>query len=270
MKPKHTPLCIAPALTAAIFASALVTAPPTAHAQIVNTQPLLSKIEENGLSGDLRTSFEWRTGNVELLRLSASALLVWRADEHALVSSSSVDFGQTGTGDRYLFRTFSHLRYQLRASPLVTWEAYGQVAHDEFRRITLRALTGTGPRWTLFSDDDARLALGTAYMLEHERFADSATLADAGRSRINHRASFYLDARYAPEDHLALSATVYYQPRFDAWASDWLLFAEAQLAVRVLSRLALTFAFTIAYDATPPETVRALDTATNVGLAWTF
>jgi len=253
-----------------LIALILVTVGESAQAQIVNTQPLLSKIEEDGLSGELRTNFEWRTGNVELLRLSASALLVWRACDHAIVSSSSIDFGQTGAGERYLFRTFSHLRYQLRTSDLLTWEAYGQLAHDEFRRINVRALAGTGARFTLSDGALGRLTLGTAYMLEHERFADSATLSDSGRTRLNHRASFYLNGRVSPEDNLTLQATLFYQPRFDAWFSDWLFHAETQIAVRVLSRLSMTFAFTVAYDATPPETVAALDTTTTVGIAWTF
>jgi len=246
----------------------------SAHAQIVNTQPLLSKIEEDGFSGEVRTTFEWRTGNVDLLRLSATALFAWRADEHALVSSSSVDFGQTGDGERYLFRTFSHLRYQGRISPLVTWEAYGQVAHDEFRRINVRALGGTGPRWTLSygerGRERGRLRLGTAYMLEHERYSESPTLADGGRTRLNHRASFYLDGRYSPEDNVALQATIYYQPRLDAWAEDWLLHAEAQVAVRITDALALTFALVLAYDTSPPDTVVDLDASTTAGISVAF
>jgi len=32
----------------------------------------------------------------------------------------------------------------------------------------------------------------------------------------------------------------------------------------------MTFAFTMAYDATPPESVAALDTTTTAGIAGTF
>lgn len=238
------------------------------HAQIVNTQPLLGRLDGDGLSGELNTNLEWRTGNVELFRLSASALLTWRRDDHALLSSSSVEFGDRA-GERFLFRTFTHLRYQYRLDDILTIETFGQVAHDEFRRITVRGLGGLGARLALVTTERTRLRLGAAYMFEHERFADSTTLSDTGETRDNHRASFYLDLRHDLEDRLGVGVTVFYQPRLDAW-SDWQLAAETRLAVHLTKSLALTLQVHLAYDATPPDGVETLDTATLVGIGWSF
>lgn len=246
----------------------LVALAGTAHAQIVNTQPLLSHLDGDGLSGELGTSLEWRTGNVELLRLSASLLLVWRACDHAVLSSSNLEFGERA-GERFLLRTFTHLRYQYRVDDLVTLEAYGQVAHDEFRRITLRGLVGAGARWSLLSSERTKLRLGTAWMLEHERFAESATYADSGEQRLNHRASIYVDLRHELTDVLTFGVTTYYQPRFDDWA-DWQLAAESTLAIHLTKSLALTLQLVVAYDATPPSGVEPLDTATLFGVSWAF
>jgi|JI10StandDraft_1071094.scaffolds.fasta_scaffold762239_1 hypothetical protein len=236
----------------------------SAHAQIVNTQPLLSKITDDGLSAELGTSLEWRTGNVELFRLSASLLVTMRLCDHTLVSSSNLEFGERA-GERFLFRTFTHLRYQFRIDDLVTLETFAQVAHDEFRRITLRGLVGAGARWTLWSSEDTTFRLGTAWMFEHERFADGTT-PDSGQRRANHRASIYLDLRHDPNEDLAIGATVYYQPRLSD-GSDWQLAAESRLAVAVTEALALTLQLVLAYDSTPPDEVVDLDTATLVGVS---
>lgn len=240
----------------------------SAHAQIVNTQPLIGRLDADGLSGELNTHLEWRTGNVELFRLSASALLTWRCDDHALLSSSSLELGDRA-GERFLFRTFTHLRYQYRLDDILTLEAFGQVAHDEFRRITVRALGGLGARLSLLTTDQTRLRLGLAYMFEHERFADSTTLTDSGERRDNHRASLYLDLRHDLTDRLGLGLTVFYQPSLTAF-SDWQLAAESRLAVHLTKSLALTLQLHLAYDSTPPDDVATLDTATLVGLGWSF
>lgn len=240
----------------------------SAQAQIVNTQPLIGRLDADGLSGELNTNLEWRTGNVELFRLSASALLTWRCDDHALLSSSSLEFGASA-GERFLFRTFTHLRYQHRLDDILTIETFGQLAHDEFRRITVRALGGLGARLALLTTDETRLRLGLAYMFEHERFADSTTLSDSGELRDNHRASLYLDLRHDLTDRLGLGLTVFYQPSLTAF-SDWQLAAESRLAIHLTKSLALTLQLHLAYDSTPPDDVATLDTATLIGLGWSF
>lgn len=236
---------------------------------IVNTQPLLEKLGGDGISGELRTSFEWQTGNVDLLRLSAGALFLFRRCDNTVVWSSALDIGETND-ESFLYRMFSHLRYQYRASELVTWEAFGQIAHDRFRRITLRGLLGTGPRWTLVEGESAHLAWGTAYMFEHEEYGTGEDLSDSGQSRDNHRLSTYLNARVAANERVDFSATIFYQPRFDAWADDWRLLSEIELSIQLVEQLALTVSFTVAYDSTPPDDIEKLDTATKAGVKFSF
>jgi hypothetical protein len=239
-----------------------------AMAQIVNTQPLLAKGDAEGFSGELGANFEWRTGNVDLLRLSSSLLLLYRKSEHTLLSNSNIEYGEKSS-ERYLYRTFSHFRYQYRASEEVTWEAYAQIARDEFRRTKLRALVGIGPRLSFVDEKDARLTLGTAYMLEHERYSPDTSVADTELSRLNHRGSFYLDARLVPKEDITLLGTVYAQPNLLDWG-DLLTHLELKCAVRLISKLALNMSFTLAWDTTPTELVESLDTTTLVGLSWTF
>jgi Na+/proline symporter len=262
----HRPRLMGLAAPALLAIAAL--SPSPARAQIVNTQPLLAKIKGDGFSGELKQAFEWRTGNVELLRLSASLLALYRACDHTLLSSSNIEYGEK-SGDRYLLKSFSHLRYQYRFDDVITWESYAQVAHDEFRRITVRALGGTGPRLTLFSHEEDRAALGAAYMFEFERYADTEGTTDSGDAVIRHRGSFYLDARYRPTEDVGLQGTLYFQPVLDDWR-DVLVHLETQAAMRLVAKLALTVSFTLSWDATPLERVKALDTVTLTGLSWTF
>ncbi len=240
----------------------------TARAQIVNTQPLLTKGDPEGFSGELGANFEWRTGNVELVRLSASLLLLYRTGDHTLLSNSNIEYGEKSS-ERYLYRTFSHLRYQFRASEDLTWEAYAQIARDEFRLTKLRALVGIGPRFSFIDEKDARLTFGAAYMLEQERYSADDAVSDTELSRLNHRGSFYLDGRLVLKEDITLLGTIYAQPNLLDW-EDLLTHLEFKVAVRLISKLALNMSFTLAWDSTPTELVESLDTTTLAGLSWSF
>lgn len=256
-------------VVALVTSCALATlAAPAVQAQIVNTQPLLSKVGGEGFAGELGASIDWRTGNVELLRLIGSLLMLYRSGDHTLIWSSSGDYG-TRADAAFIERVFSHLRYQLRASDLVTWEVFVQVSTARFKRLTLRTLVGTGPRWDVVREDSGTLSIGTAYMFEHETLNHS-TFADSDRVDDNHRLSLYVTGRVALDDRLTLTHTTYYQPRLDAFAADFRLYSITNLSISLVKQLALTLGFELGYDSEPPTDVAELDTTLTFGISWGF
>jgi len=256
------------AATFALTSLALASPAPDARAQIVNTQPLLSRIGGEGFVGELGASVDWRTGNVELLRLIGSLLMLYHSGDHTLIWSSSGDYG-TKSGDEFIARVFSHLRYQYKVSDLVTWEVFAQVSTAKFKRLTLRTLAGTGPRWDVVREDDGTMSIGTAYMFEHESLNDSS-FTDSGRTDDNHRVSVYVTGRVALDDRLTLVHTTYLQPRLDALTSDVRIYSTTSLAVSLVKELALTFGFEVGYDSEPPIGVDGLDTTLTFGISWGF
>lgn len=256
-------------VVALVTSCALATvAAPAVQAQIVNTQPLLSKVGGEGFAGELGASVDWRTGNVELLRLIGSLLMLYRSGDHTLIWSSSGDYGTRG-GEAFIERVFSHLRYQYRVSDLVTWEVFTQVSTARFKRLTLRTLVGTGPRWDVVREDDGTLSIGTAYMFEHETLNHS-TFADSDQVDDNHRLSLYVTGRVALDDRLTLTHTTYYQPRLDAFAADFRLYSITNLSISLVKQLALTLGFELGYDSEPPTDVAELDTTLTFGISWGF
>lgn len=254
--------CLAGLVLAAVLAS---TAP--AAAQIVNTQPLLSKVGD-GASGELRISLDWRTGNTRLFRSIASALFTYTDGDDTLISSSKLDFGRAGDAD-FVSQLFTHLRYQRVFSDLLTWEVFGQVSTAKTKRLDLRALAGTGPRFALVPGPAVSAHLGVAYMFEHELVQDDGQ-ADAGVRENNHRASAYLTGRFSVAPTITLTHTTFVQPRLDAFFDDLRVLSITDIAFNVVDRLALTIGFEIAWDSDPPDAVEELDTTLLFGLAWGF
>jgi len=249
-------------------AVAVLAGAPASRAQIVNTQPLLGKVQADGLNGEVGASLDWRTGNVALLRVIGSALFTYRTGEHTLIWSSKGDYGESG-GDPFISQVFSHLRYQARLGEVLTWEVFGQVSSARFKRLRFRGLVGTGPRVALVEGEAGGVSVGVAYMFEHESLNTSDYPA-SGRTDAHHRLSAYVTGRVSLAEQLSLVHTTYLQPRFDAFADDVRVSSETDLVVSLAKRLAITLGFDLAYDAEPPAGVDSLDTALTVGLSWGF
>ncbi len=252
------------ALFAAVLATLTAFAPTDAAADIVNVQPLLAPADDDGFAGELSGAMNWRTGNVDIFQARASVLMRYRAGMHRFISSSSYELGIKGGAD-FLDRVFTHLRHQWLLTETLTWETYTQLAADQFKRLQMRVLGGTGPRLEIVSGPAVSLAVALSYMVEHEKFG-SGDYVDAGQTETNHRASSYVTGRFAIDPLLAVVHTTYFQPRLDAFA-DFRLLSQSGLSIKLSEGLGVLVGFTLAYDARPPATIDTLDTTMDVSFA---
>jgi putative salt-induced outer membrane protein YdiY len=251
----------------------LVLLSSSAQAQIVNVQNLLGAETPDGLSGALDMGADWRTGNTELLIFSGAATLRYRSDPHLVFAVARGAYGETGEGEAEELiakNHFEHLRYRYKLSELVTPEAFVQHEFDEFRRLQLRALGGAGVRLTVLQKKELGLAFGVAYMLEYEELNDAEGAVDAGETYTNHRLSTYALVAVGINEHVTLVNTVYFQPRFDAFADDFRVLDETQLQVKLTDHFSLKVSFVLAHDSDPPDLVEGTDTSMQTAVAVRF
>ncbi len=246
----------------AVFCGA---APTTSHAGIYNMASILATEAEEGLTGAISGSADWRTGNVEYLFLSATPLARYRSDKHLLIGMMRGE-RKTSRGDTIISNTLEHVRYRYTFSERWLGEVFAQHIFDDVKRLNLRALFGVGPKATLVDGKDYGLDAGVAYMLEYEKLkADDAP--DSGVTDLAHRNSTYLTGHYESGDRFQIAETLYLQPRLTG-ASDFRMLSQSQLTVHLTKRLSYTTSFTIAYDSRPPNTVEKLDTALQTSLTF--
>jgi putative salt-induced outer membrane protein YdiY len=250
-----------------VLVAAILLAAARAEAQIVNVQSLIGTEIKEGFSGGLDAAADWRTGNVDLLLVGGGATARYRSGEHLVFLIVRGDYGRTG-GSTFIKRTFEHARYRYTVTPRLTAEAFVQNEADEFKRLSVRALAGAGPRVKVLDEKKVVLAVGAAYMFEYELLSEGM-FADSGEDEIHHRLSTYAVASYALDDRVSVSETIYFQPRLDAWG-DFRLLDEAALITKLSSHVAFKTAFVLAHDADPPEGVEDTDTALQAGISITF
>ena len=245
---------------------ALCSFAPLATAQIVNVLPFARSVEE-GFRAEIRFGVDWREGNtaVRLLRLSGNGS--YRTDASLVLFLARGEIGEK-RGERFASAVFEHVRYRHRLAPHWQVEGFVQHEYDEFRRLSLRALVGTGLRFEWRFGERGLVAVGTAAMAELERLRDGEP-EDAGGTAFAPRSSSYLSVEVALDERVELKETLFVQPRFDD-PRDVRILNETTLSVRVRRRVTLPTSFTVRHDSEPPEGVKSTDTALRTSFAIAF
>lgn len=251
----------------AIAMIALITR--SAHAQIVNVQGALARApDQDGVVGQLELKLNWREGNSPLFDIGgAGSIVVRRGDALGLLLVRGEYAQSRGVG--LIGKVFEHVRTRITIDSVWRWEAFAQHEYDRFRRLSLRALAGTGPALQVIQTKELAMLFGAAYLYEYEEIDARAGRIDAGLSTVTHRASLYVTGREDLSASASLVQTVYLQPRLDK-PSDQRVFGELAVLTKLSPRIAIKDSLSIAYDRTPPDGVKHYDTALEITLSATF
>lgn len=253
----------------ASIVTAIVLCAGVAEAQIVNVQGALAKPpEHDDTIGQGELKLNWREGNNPLFDVGGAGNVLVRRGHLLGLALVRGEYG-TSRGLVLAKKTFEHVRVRSELEGGWRWEAFAQHEYDQFRRLSLRALIGTGPAYQLFDTASLGALIGAAYIYEDERLDKRAGTLDAGKHSVAHRASVFLTGHENVSDTVTIVETVYVQPRLDA-GSDVRILGELAVQTKLTKHFALKDGFTVAYDATPPDGVQTYDTSLDIALIATF
>ena len=252
------------------LAIALLTlVPRLAHAQIVNVQGSLAKApDHDDIGGQAEAKVDWREGNNPLIDIGGAASVLVR---HGSVLGLALARGEYGKsrGLTLARKSFEHLRTRIELEPRWRWEVFAQHEYDQFRRLSLRALAGTGPAFQIVDEKTVAVLAGAAYMVEYERLDRREGTLDAGRRTVAQRASLYVTGHEDLSTGVAIVETVYVQPRL-ADPGDVRILGQLSVLTKLSSRIALKDSFNVAYDDTPPDGIKRYDTQLEIAVLVTF
>jgi hypothetical protein len=166
-------------------------------------------------------------------------------------------------------KSFEHVRTRIELDCRWRWEVFAQHEYDQFRRLSLRALTGTGPAFQIIDAGPNAMLAGAAYLYEYERLDTRPGTLDAGARRTVSRASLYATGHEDLPTGIAIVETVYVQPRL-ADPGDVRLLGELSVISKLSSSIALKNSLNIAYNRTPPDGIQRYDTQLELGVLATF
>lgn len=231
-----------------------------ATAQIVNVQPLIGKDRTPGWTVVAEGTLDFRSGNVNLLQASASAVVRFIRGRHTAFVMTRGEYGIRNFNtveERFLARHFEHLRYRVQVWKAFDHETFVQFDSDQFRRLSVRAVAGTGPRIKLVTTPQVDAAIAVLYMFEYQQIRTDDK-PDAGTKSYEHRASSYFIVQVKWSERLRLGEAVYVQPRLDR-RNDLRLLSETELFFAYSRYVGFKLSVTLAFDSTPPANVQPFD-----------
>jgi hypothetical protein len=242
-----------------------------AEAQIVNVQGQLAKPPaQDGVSGQVELKLDWRTGNNTFFDIGGAGSVLYRRGRLLGLALVRGEYGNARDGLAIARKAFEHVRARITIDCRWRWEVFAQHEYDKFRRLSVRAIAGTGPALQLVNEERVALLAGLAYLLEAEQLDERDGTSDAGERRITNRASMYVTGTEKIGGGVSIAQTLYVQPRI-VDPGDVRLLGELSVTTKLSKRLALTNGFTIAYDRKPPDGgIKSYDTQLRIGLLVAF
>lgn len=132
--------------------------------QIVNIEDKRSSFTDTTAWHEtLDLGFNWIKNNSNILNLSGAAQIESQNKNRMILSITS--FKYVVINDQHFVNEgFQHLRYNNSLRKKLTFEIFAQAQFNEQLKLKLRALAGTGLRFTLINKAKAKTFLGTSIM----------------------------------------------------------------------------------------------------------
>jgi hypothetical protein len=251
-------------LGAAALAAAVLL--PRAAVAQVNVESVRSQLDTSTFGGRIRLSFSAYAGNTEGVIMGTSGIIAGRIGPSLGFATASADYARLG-GTTSVKKSFAHLRHNYEFTDFFWWEEFVQSEADRFRRIEIRALLGTGPRFALFKSHKwLELYAGFSYMLEYTSIDPSAVILEPA---LVHRLNQYVVLTMRPDDRIVLSSITYYQPRFDEWTDAHVLNVSS-VEMKVTPLLNSRIDATTRYESVVPAGVKRADLEFKSSLEFKF
>lgn len=234
---------------------------------IINIEALRIALQNQESVGVVAFVHDRKTGNTDINRFKITGQGMWRKGEFENLASIEREFGSSNNV-RDTNKTTSHLRTNWLFRNPVSYEAFGQLEDDQFRRFRMRALLGAGLRYKLADEEKFKAFGGTGAFWSRETLDYAPNTTDAGTLDVN-RANLYLSFNWLVMPEIELNGIVYYQPSIVAFA-DTRVFGTGQAVLHVNQLISVSFNYMLSYDTEPPELVKGADQTYSTALNFKF
>jgi hypothetical protein len=261
----HRRKALASELVSVALTGTLMSWEAPAQAQ-VNVEPFREQLTDEGFAGRLRASAASYAGNTRGVVFGSAGIAGVREGRYFAYLVLTGDYTRLN-GEVSVAKWFAHARHDYRLAKAFWWEQYAQLESDRFRRVRVRALAGTGPRWNVFDSPTLRCFYGISFMYEHTDLEtnESGGRGEGGAVRLSNYATVTLRA----QDRILLSVVTYAQPRIDR-PDDVVVLSVSSADFTITPLLHSRLDATVRYDSVTPADVHAADVELKSALELVF
>src|SRR5690554_1864897 len=152
----------------------LLSIPYSVNSQILNVESLRKVTDTSGFTGSVSLDFSIKKDLNEYFGFRTNIHLQYKMNKNLVLLKNDIEF-QRIEGNKFANSGISHLRYNYKVFPRITWEVFAQAQYNKVSKIDFRGLLGTGPRFKLSTSERFNFYLGTLVMYEQEELDDGVT-----------------------------------------------------------------------------------------------
>ena len=236
--------------------------------QIVNIEDRRTNFKDSiGWYERADLNFSWYKNTKSIVNLGGSFQVEFQYKKRILLSITKFNYIDIDKSS-FVNQGFQHLRYNRLMNKWLTFETFGQVQYNEKILLKLRALAGTGFKFSLLNMPDKKVKLGLAYMFEYneDNNNDPEIVVDVHRDQ---RASTYFTFYFLLNKTVKIASTTYFQPSLSDF-KDYRLSTESSLIFDVTKKLKFTNTFSMLYDTRVPDGAPSTVQRFKSGLRYVF
>ena len=234
-----------------------------ATSQILNAESLRKVTDTSGFSGSASLDFSLKKDVNEYFGFRSNVHLQYKMHRHLVLIKNDIEF-QRIEGNKFANSGISHLRYNYKIFPRITWEVFAQAQYNKVSKINFRGLLGTGPRFKLSTSESYNFYLGTLIMYEHEELDDGVTPLQR-----DFRGSAYFSFSLYPTKNITIISTTYYQPKLSSF-EDYRISSQSSLLIKMFEDFAFKTTYTFIFDQFPAVGIPKTQYNFSSGIAYTF
>ncbi len=243
--------------------------PGIVHSQIVNIEDRRTNFTDSiGWYERADLNFSWTKNTKSIVNMGGSFQVEFQYKKRILLSITKFNYIDIDKSS-FVNQGFQHLRYNRLLNNWLAYEAFGQVQYNEKILLKLRALAGTGFKFSVLNQPTKKVKLGLAYMFEYNEdnnLINPDVDIDVHRDQ---RASTYLTFYFLLNKSVKIASTTYFQPLL-ANFNDYRLSTESKLIFDVTKKLKFTNTFSLLYDTRVPEGAPSTVQRFKSGLRYVF
>jgi len=218
----------------------------------INTEKYHAEQDSSGFSNKLGLSFNYYSGNTELMNVGLNLRTDMFTDHVHLLFFGVVNRGMEN-GEDYLSNRFFHLRTIFQLSKWYLPEVFIQNEFNKFVKLDNRNLFGGGVRFIFVNSNSMQLMSGLGLMQEYEKVLEHKNIISSEKTRV----TSYLSFKYKA-DRWGIDFVGYLQPNVNAF-SDVKSLINSELTFKFNETFSYATSLELKYDSKPPTDVKRTD-----------
>jgi len=219
----------------------------TISAQIVNIESARMQSDTTGWMGSAGAGLSFSKSVQNIFGIDLDAHLQYKSSKDLWLILGNYGFLEGG-GERFIYNSLGHIRYNTKLNAWLRWEAFAQAQNNLITQIDSRYLFGTGPRFKIISNNVFRFYAASLIMYERERERTNPPIRHS-----DWRSSSYVSFTITPSKTVEIISTTYFQPRINYFA-DWRVLNQAVLKVKASKHFAVSLRWNYLHDRFPAGT----------------